>query len=277
MEHHLALPHGPLGWEEVGPHRADVAVVLLHGFPHDRGLWVAQLAAHADALPGVRLIVPDLPGFGQSAPLPVPSMDGYADAIAALLDHLGVQQAVIGGLSMGGYVALAFWRRHAARVRALLLLDTRADDDSDAVKAKRRALIATVHAEGVGAVVSAMVPDQLGATTRATQPSLVERIEVMLRRAPASGVTGAAQAMHDRVDSRPTLETITVPTLVVVGEEDTLTPPRDAQAIAAAIPRARLVTIAGAGHLAPVEQPVVVTAAIAEFLDVAVRGGTGAP
>ncbi|MCC7052375.1 MAG: alpha/beta fold hydrolase [Gemmatimonadaceae bacterium] len=273
MEHMIALPHGTLAWEAAGPHDAAVTLVLVHGFPHDRGLWTAQLAAQAAVFPHARILVPDLPGLGRSTPLPDPSIDGYADAIAALLDHVGAQQAVIAGLSMGGYVAFAFWRRHAARVRALMLLDTRADADTDAVKEKRSALITRVQTDGVGAVVGGMLPDQLGTTTRASQPALVERIEVMLRRAPASGVIGAALAMRDRIDSRPTLETITVPTLVVVGAEDTLTPPKDAQAIAAAIRGSRLVTIPDAGHLSPAEQPDVVNAAMAEFLDVAVTRG----
>jgi pimeloyl-ACP methyl ester carboxylesterase len=116
-----------------------------------------------------------------------------------------------------------------------------------------------------------MIPSQLGVTTRRDNPVLVERLEVMLRRAPASGVTAAAQALMARIDSTPTLETITVPTLVLVGDEDTLTPVSDALAMSAAIPGSRLVTIPGAGHLAPLEQPAVVNAAIAEFLDVAVR------
>ena len=113
---------------------------------------------------------------------------------------------------------------------------------------------------------------KLGVTTRTESPALVGQVEVMLRRAPASGVIGAARAMIARVDSTPTLGTITVPTLVLVGDEDTLTPVTDAIALAAAIPGARLVTVPGAGHLAPLEQPAVVNAAIAEFLDVAVRG-----
>jgi pimeloyl-ACP methyl ester carboxylesterase len=172
---------------------------------------------------------------------------------------------------MGGYVAFAFWRRHAARVRALLLMDTKAPADTDEARVKRRDLITTVQRDGVGAVVPGMIPSQLGVTTRRDNPALVERLEVMLRRAPASGVTAAAQAMMDRSDSTATLETITVPTLVLVGDEDTLTPVSDALAMSAAIPGSRLVTIPGAGHLAPLEQPAVVNAAIAEFLDVAVR------
>ncbi|MES3035230.1 MAG: alpha/beta fold hydrolase [Gemmatimonadota bacterium] len=271
MEHTLALSHGTLSWDETGSHRAAITLVLLHGFPHDRGLWSAQLAAAEHAFPDTRILMPDLPGFGRSSPLPSASMDAYADALEPMLDAAGVERAVIGGLSMGGYVAFAFWRRHAARVRALILMDTKAPADTEAAREKRRALIDTVTQDGVGAVVPDMLPSQLGATTRSESPAVVERVEVMLRRAPASGVVAAVQALMERPDSTPTLGTITVPTLILVGDEDTTTPPADAIAMAAGIPGSRLVTVPGAGHLSPLEQPTVVNAAIGEFLDVAVR------
>lgn len=271
MEQFLALPHGVLGWDDIGPRHAPITLVLLHGFPHDRGLWSAQLEAKDTAFHDVRILLPDLPGFGGSTPLSDPHMDGYADAIAALLDAAGVQQAVIAGLSMGGYVAFAFWRRHAARVQALILMDSKAPADTDAARVKRRDLITTVECDSVGAIVPGLLSAQLGSTTRATRPEIVEQVAMMLRRAPASGVIGAATAMLSRIDSTDTLEQITVPTLVMVGEEDTLTPLSDAIAMSAGIRGARLVTIRAAGHLAPLEQPAVVNAAIAEFLDVAVR------
>ena len=268
MEQTLALPHGLLAWEELGSRTAATTLVLLHGFPHDRGLFAAQIAAHA-SMSGVRLLVPDLPGFGRSTPLATPHMDSYADAVVRMLDAAGVHQAVIGGLSMGGYIAFAFWRRHPDRVRAMVLMDTKPGADAEAVLVKRRETIETVDRDGVGAVVGGMIPGQLGATTRASNPALVERLEVMLRRAPARGLTDAVRAMMTRIDSTGTLETITVPTLVIVGDEDTLTPPAESIAMAAAIPGARLVTVAGAGHLSPMEAPDVVNAALAEFLDVA--------
>ncbi|HYW51180.1 MAG TPA: alpha/beta fold hydrolase [Gemmatimonadaceae bacterium] len=271
MERTLALSHGILSWDDIGSHRAALTIVLLHGFPHDRSLWSAQAAAHESAFPDVRLLIPDLPGFGRSAPLPMPSVDGFADALEPLLDAADVEQAVIGGLSMGGYVAFAFWRRHAARVRALMLLDTKAGADSETAKEGRRELIATVQRDGPGAITAGLVSAQLGNSTRATNPSLVERTEVMMRRAPAIGITGTATALMERIDSTPTLDTITVPTLVIVGDEDTVTPPSDALEMSAGIRGARLVTIPGAGHLAPLEQPAIVNAAIGEFLDVAVR------
>jgi 3-oxoadipate enol-lactonase len=269
MEHRLALPHGELCWDELGPVGAVQPMVLLHGFPHDRELWAEQRSARASVFPDARLLIPDLPGFGRSAPLHVATMDGYADAVAAMLDAAGIKRAVIVGLSMGGYVAFAFWRRHADRVNALVLLDTKAAADTDGARDKRREMIAAVERRGVDPIVPGLIPGQLGETTRATRSALVARVEAMLRRAPAQGVIGAAHAMMERVDSMPTLETITVPTLVIVGEEDTLTPVSDAIALSSAIAGSRLVTIHQAGHLSPLEQPAIVNAAIAEFLDVA--------
>jgi 3-oxoadipate enol-lactonase len=271
MEQTLALPHGSLSWDDIGPRDTGPALVMLHGFPHDRALWQAQRDAHADAFPGYRLLMPDLPGFGRSTPLTSATMDGYADAVAALLDAAGIQRVVLAGLSMGGYVAFAFWRRHAHRVTALILLDTKATADTEPAREKRRELIATVSRDGVGPLVSGLLSQQLGVTARATQPALVAQVEAMLRRAPASGVIGAAQAMIDRADSTPTLDSITVPTLVIVGDEDTLTPMSDALAISSTIRGSRLVTIPGAGHLSPLEQPGIVNAAIGEFLEVSVR------
>lgn len=271
MEHTLALSHGTLAWEEVGSRRAGITLLLLHGFPHDRALWSAQLASHEEHFPDVRLLVPDLPGFGQSSPLAQPSMDAYADTLEALLDAAGVEQAVVGGLSMGGYIAFAFWRRHSARVRALILADTKAAADTEPARVKRRDLITSVECDGVGSVVGGMLQSTLGTTTRTESPALVAQVEVMLRRAPASGVIGAAQALMHRDDSTATLETITVPTLVLVGDEDTVTPVSDAIVMSGAIRGSRLVTVPGAGHLSPLEQPTIVTAAIAEFLDVVVR------
>jgi 3-oxoadipate enol-lactonase len=271
MEKRLQRPHGVLAWDDLGPDSAETVLVLLHGFPHDRELWFAQRAAHSTAQQHTRLIIPDLPGFGASAPLHLPSMDAYADEIASILDELGVARAVIGGLSMGGYIALAFWRRHRARVQSLLLIDTKASADNDAAKTKRQELIATVARDGVTAIVESLVPGQLGKTTRATAPETVAFVTTMLGRAAAVGVIGAAQAMLTRDDSTPTLELIDVPVLVLVGDEDVLTPVSDAVRMASAIPGARLVTIPDAGHLAPLEQPATVNAAIAEFLDV-IRG-----
>jgi pimeloyl-ACP methyl ester carboxylesterase len=267
MDRTVVAPHGPIAYADVGPH-AGLPLVLVHGFPHDRGIWRAQREAVDDVLAGVRLLLPDLPGFGHSAPLPAPAMDAFADAVVAVLDHARVDRAVVGGLSMGGYVAFALWRRHPDRVRALVLCDTRAGADSEATREKRRALAATARTDGAGAVAAAQLPGQLGRTTRTHAPHLVDEVEQLLRRASVPAITGALDAMMARPDSTDTITTITVPTLVVVGDEDVVTPVDEARTMAALIPSSRLVVVDGAGHLAPLEQPAVVNAAIAEFLAV---------
>jgi Ndr family len=170
---------------------------------------------------------------------------------------------------MGGYVAFAFWRRHAERVQALVLADTKSTTDSESAREKRQQLI--VDAEGSANahnLTDAMVPGQLGETTRSAQPEIVARVQAMLHRATPRAVADGSRAMLARHDSTDTLATITVPVLVLVGDEDTLTPLSDAIAMASGIARSRLVTVPGAGHLAPLEQPTIVNAAIAEFLDV---------
>jgi 3-oxoadipate enol-lactonase len=267
----LALPHGLLSLADAGPADAPVTLLLLHGFPHDHTVWRHLLDTQTAALPGVRIVTPDLPGFGGSTPPTADTLDAYADAVLTLLDTLPPTRVVLGGLSMGGYIAFACWRRFADRIAGIVLVDTKATADSDAARQSRVDLIATVQRDGVGAVTPGLLTGQLGKTTRATQPQLVEQVDVMLRRAPAAGVISAAHAMRERPDSTPTLATIAVPTLIIVGDEDVLTPVSDAIAMASAIPGSRLVTIAGAGHLPSLEQPATTIAAIAEFLDVSLR------
>lgn len=267
MDRVAELPAGPVAYADVGP-RDGLPVCLVHGFPHDRHVWRGQREAVDGALAGLRLLLPDLPGFGGSAPVADPSMDAYADAVVAVLDHAGVERAVLGGLSMGGYVAFAAWRRHRPRIAALLLCDTRPGGDDGAAREKRTALIATAEREGAGAVAAQQLPGQLGKTTRTRAPALVDEVERMLRRAPVHAITGALRAMMARPDSTDTLATIDVPTLVVVGDEDVVTPADEARTMAALVPSSRLVVVEGAGHLAPLEQPATVNAAIAEFLSV---------
>jgi pimeloyl-ACP methyl ester carboxylesterase len=239
------------------------AVLLVHGFPHDHALWSAQL----DALGGAaRLLAPDLRGLGRSgAGLPY-TMDRYADDLACVLDAAGERRAVVCGLSMGGYVALAFWRRHRARVRALVLADTRPGPDDDAARGKRRDLIALARSDGAAAVAARMLDGMVGKSTRARAPEVVAEVRAMLERQPVPGIVGALEAMMARPDSTPDLATIVVPTLVVVGDEDALTPPAEARAMHAAIAGSYLEVVAGAGHVSPRERPAAFNHVLAEFL-----------
>ncbi len=241
-------------------------VVFVHGFPLDRMLWVHQRSALSAR---VRCIVPDLRGFGESGVDGPYSMDQYADDLVALLDHLDIESAAICGLSMGGYIAMAMWRRHAARIRAMVLCDTRMGADSDAVRAKRDTMIALTESEGAAAIANAQIGGLIGATTRQRSPDVEATIEAMMARQPVAGIVGALGALRDRPDSRETVRSISVPTLVIVGDEDTVTPPADAQAMLDALPEsaaARLQVIAGAGHVSCLERPAAVTHALADFL-----------
>jgi pimeloyl-ACP methyl ester carboxylesterase len=238
-----------LGHDDAG---TGIPLVLIHGFPHNRTLWAPQLATLRRQY---RCIAPDLRGFGESPARPPYSMDQYADDIAHLLDTLGIERAVIGGLSMGGYITFAFWRRHRERVLGLVLADTRAGADSDEGRQKRRDMIDLARTRGPSAVADAMIEGMLGKTTRRERPELVRSVNAMLASAPVEGVVGALEAMMDRPDSTPTLATIDVPTLIIVGEEDVLTPPAESRAMHAAIPGSQLAIIPAAGHVSNLEQP----------------------
>lgn len=240
------------------------ALLLVHGFPLDHALWAHQVAT----LARWRRIAPDLRGAGVSdAPDGGYSMATYADDLAKLLDGLHIERAVIAGLSMGGYIAFEMLRRHRDRVMGLILVDTRADADTAEARQARESMIEVARTQGAAAVAERMVPRLLGRSSQQTQPHVVEQVRAMVGRTPVPGIVGALSAMRDRPDSRPLLPTIDLPTLVVVGAEDELTPPAASRAMASAIPSAAMTTIPGAGHLAPLEAPTAVTRVIAEFLE----------
>lgn len=239
-------------------------VLLLHAFPLGLSMWDPQVESLAATRRVVRF---DARGFGGSqtddvAPL---TMERIADDGAYLLDQLSIARAVVHGCSMGGYAAFAFARRHARRLAGLVLQDTRAGADTPEGRAGRAALAAKVLEEGSAAAVDALLPKLLGETSHRERPALVatlrERILAASPRAIANGVHGLAA----RGDSRAMLPAISVPTLVLVGEEDVLTPPDEAKALAAAIPGARLEVIPRAGHLANLENPDAVNAALRAF------------
>ena len=263
-----------LGYDDVGK---GTPVLFLHGFPHDRSLWSPQLGALAAP---ARTVCMDLRGFGESAAgepagesaagesaagKPA-GVDGYADDAAALLDVLGIDRAVITGLSMGGYATFAFWRRHRDRVRALVLCDTRATADTDASRIARREMQALAEERGSMAVANQMIAGMVGKTTREKNPELVDELHRMMSLAPVRGVVDALDALMTRPDSTETLATIDVPTLIIVGEEDVLTPVKDARAMHLAIAGSRLEVIAGAGHVSNAERPATFNHVLSEFL-----------
>lgn len=238
-------------------------VLLVHGFPLDSRMWAAQLEGLAGE---ARLIAPDLRGHGRSDAPPGPyTVDNHADDLAALLDVLDIERAIVVGLSMGGYVAFAMWRRHAARVAGLALLDTRAEPDTPAGRANRDAGIALIREQGVSALAGDLLP-KVVAPVSLRDDALAGRVRTMMADQPALGMIGALGAMRDRPDSVPTLATITVPTLVAVGEEDQPTPPADGRKMAAGIAGAQMVVIADAGHLSPLENPAAINEALAALI-----------
>jgi pimeloyl-ACP methyl ester carboxylesterase len=241
---------------------AGPAVVLLHAFPLSGAMWRPQAAALRDRY---RLIVPDLRGFGGSdAPPGSYTMEQQADDVVALIDQLGLEQVALCGLSMGGYIALALMRSHPARVRALALCDTRAGADSEEGKAGREGNARLAEERGPAAIADKMIP---GLVAPAAPEALRDELRALVLANSADGIAGALRGMAQRPDSAPGLAAIAVPTLVVVGAEDTLTPPAEARALHAAIAGSRLVEIAGAGHLASMERPAEFTAALGAFLD----------
>ncbi|HEY7369704.1 MAG TPA: alpha/beta fold hydrolase [Thermoanaerobaculia bacterium] len=235
------------------------AVVLLHGYPLDGAMWsgVGRLLSTR-----FRVIKPDLPGRGDNPQSGAPSLDAYAEFVSALLSQLPGKVG-LAGFSMGGYVALALLRRRAP-IAALALVDTRATADDAAGRAAREDAIATVQAKGVAAIAEAMTPKLLSADGLRSR-DLAERVRRLIERQPPETVIADLQAMRDRPDSTDLLPAVDVPTLVLVGEADALTPPAASEAMSAAIPGARLVRIPGAGHLTPMERPRAVAEALGEF------------
>lgn len=240
------------------------AVVLLHGYPLDGAMWSGVARALST---GLRVLKPDLPGHGEN-PAPAPStLEAHADFVEALLAELPAPVG-LAGFSMGGYVALALMRRRPGKVRALALVDSRAAAEDAAGRARREEAIATVQTGGVEPIARAML-GKLLSPEGLNKPDLVERVTRMMKRQKPETVAADLAALRDRADQTAFLPSISVPTLAVVGELDVLTVPADSQAMAAAIPGAKVVTIPGAGHLAPTERPRAVAAALSEHFTAA--------
>jgi 3-oxoadipate enol-lactonase len=251
-----------MNWREAGE---GTPLVLLHGFPLNSAQWEPQLASPPA---GWRLIAPDLRGFGASStggegPC---TMDMFAHDVAALFDEVGIERAVLCGVSMGGYVAFAFMRAFPERVMGLVLSDTRAGADTDQARAGRHALAARVEQEGAAAVRQAMLPKLVSAGTRRDRPDVAERVGAMIDVAPSDALQRTLLGMAERPDSEPLLRSIDVPTLVLVGEDDEITPPGEAQLLARGIRGARFELIRDAGHLPNLEQPELFNQVLHNFL-----------
>ncbi|MBM4421045.1 MAG: alpha/beta fold hydrolase [Chloroflexi bacterium] len=236
-------------------------LLLVHAFPVDATIWQAQVASLAT--PGQTVVAPSLPGFG-GTPVPPrqPSIDDYADALVKHLDEAGVKRAVVCGLSMGGYVTFALWRRHRSRIAGLVLADTKAEEDNEQGKAGRAALAAKLREVGPEqAFFSATPPPWL----RAESPHWA-MLKATILRQPAEAIAQAALVMQGRPDSRADLPSIDVPTAVIVGEADPITPVANSQALVDGIKGATLTVVKDAGHLVNVEQPAAFDAAVKALL-----------
>ncbi|MEW6434783.1 MAG: alpha/beta fold hydrolase [Myxococcota bacterium] len=247
-----------LHYEERGEGRP---LLLLHGFPFSSESFWPQLDSPPE---GVRLIVPDHRGFGKSAPGEgVSTMEALADDALALLDALSIPQAIVGGVSMGGYVAIALARRDPGRVKALVLIDTQASADDEAGRARREAVAREVEEKGLGPLAEAMLPKLLAPATSADVKARVDR---MMRAQSPAATAAASRGMATRTDGRDLLSRFGGPCLIVVGEHDVVTPVDKAKAMAALVPQARLEIVPGAGHLPNLEQPEAFARALGAFL-----------
>ena len=238
-------------------------LVFLHAFPLNRTMWVDQEKALSTQF---RVITIDLRGHGESdAPLWHYSLDQAADDVCGLMDHLSIRQPILVGLSMGGYIALAFYRKYAERVKGLVLADTRAQADTEDGKRARFEMAQTAYKQGPSAIADIMIPKLLSPGTIQTRPELVQRVRGMIEGNQVSGIAGDLMAMAARPDSTPLLQRISCPTQIIVGELDVPTPPADARLMSEKIPNARLAVIPGAGHLSNLEQPELFNESIRSF------------
>ena len=242
--------------------RLSEPVVLLHAFPLDSRMWDGLRPALGD-----RLVTPDLPGFGGAPPAGAePDLDAAADSVLETLDRLGVERAVVGGCSMGGYVAMALLRRAPARVGGLVLVNTKASADTDEARANRFAMADRAETDGIGRLADDMLTTLLGPTTLERRPDVETELRRLITDQSPAAVAWAQRAMAARPDSFEALRGADVPALVLRGTEDALIPGEEAAALVKALPRAKFVELPGAGHLAPLEVPDEVATAVRGWL-----------
>lgn len=240
------------------------AILFLHGYPLNSTMWRAQIAHFSKTH---RVIAPDLRGHGATFSAvrmsdPTFTLNMIADDVVTLLNHLGVSKATVCGLSMGGYLAFALWRRYSKFFDKLILVDTKATADGAEAKANRYKQADLVRAQGTKPLPEIMLPKFIAEENK---HACAATLQNMILTTSPDGVIGALSALAEREDSTPTLETIHVPTMIVVGEKDVLTPPSDAQFMHERIAGSQLATIPNAGHLSPMEQPVIFNRIVDEF------------
>jgi len=252
------LDNRTISYRIAGDARASRTLVLVHAFPAGAGMFAPQ----EDAFPGWKVVIPALPGFDGSDLNPQPSIDAYAADVLRLLDHLEVDRAVFAGVSLGGYLMFGLLRQQPQRVRAMVLADTRSAADAPEARAGREKLVQTARKKGPAAIADEMLPKLLGESTRTRRPQVADAVRRMIEGQTSEGIAAAVEVLMSRPDSTPLLPTINVPTLVVVGREDALTPPAEMERMAGGIAGARFVQIDEAGHLANLEKPAAFNAAV---------------
>jgi pimeloyl-ACP methyl ester carboxylesterase len=252
----LQLKSGSIGYLDEG---SGPAVLLIHAFPLNKAMWAPQMDPLSRRF---RVIAPDIRGFGESQPASPWTMEDMAGDLHELLDKLGIDQCTIAGVSIGGYIALAFWSKYPGRVRQLVLSNSRARGDNDSEKAARNDMIAAIRQNG-----AAILPERM--LTRLLQPNplpdVVRTVRGMIEQANASAAEYAVTAMRDRSDFTSVLHGIKCPAMVITGENDAIIRAEDAKAVADAIPGARFVKIPDSGHLSNLENPEAFNAAILNF------------
>ena len=256
------MPRVKLAYREAG---SGTPIVLLHGYPFNSSMWREQSEALSE---NHRVITPDLRGHGRSSATLAPAtIDEMARDVAALLDELRIERAIIGGLSMGGYVAFSFYSLFRERVDALILADTRPQGDTEEAARNREQQAEKILKEGMESIADDFLKKVLTPATLNARPEIVARVREMITRTPPAGAAAALRAMAVRADQTKLLPEITVPTLIIVGSEDALTPPKDAELMQREIPDSRLKIIEGAAHLSNMERSAEFTNALQAFLD----------
>jgi 3-oxoadipate enol-lactonase len=240
-------------------------VVFIHGFPFDHTMWEPQMMA----LPNhFRAITYDLRGLGASDVGDGQyTIEFYVDDLIALLDHLVIEKAVVCGLSMGGYIALRAYERHADRFRALVLCDTKSEADSNEAKLKRSSTLRTIKSEGVAVFAEDFVKAIFAPQTFQARPEIISSIKQTMCFNSPLGICGAALALATRTDTSEVLSTITVPTQIIVGEHDKLTPPSVSESMKKQIPGADLHIIHEAAHMSNLENAPDFNKCLIDFLN----------
>jgi 3-oxoadipate enol-lactonase len=238
-------------------------LVLLHGFPFDGRMWREQAAEFSKTH---RVILPDFCGFGQSASDSQFTMESLADDVHSLLSGINALPCILGGLSMGGYVAMAFARKYPADLKGLIFLDTKSAGDDEKAREGRQKMIDTIRTGGAKAVADQMLPKLVAPGALERRPELEKTLRPIIESQPPKTLENAIIALRDRPDSTSALASIAVPTLIIVGDGDAITPPAVAEAMQREIKGSKRAVIRGAGHMSPVEQPAQVNQAIRRFL-----------